>query len=181
MVKSNFSKRLLKIPHVRKWYEKHRNRHFCKCGCGGKIKVRPAQYYSGVSSYLRGHAKRPVRYDSESRFWLRVKKVEDGCWEWDGGTWTPKGYGLFRPVIDKGAVVYAHRFSYLLHYGVDPGKFLVCHSCDNPGCVRPDHLFLGDHRVNALDAKRKGRLSTGARHGECIRLGKEKKRRYHGK
>jgi hypothetical protein len=58
---------------------------------------------------------------------------------------------------EAGRKVLAHRFSYALHYGVDPGDRLVCHTCDNPRCVNPKHLFLGDHRANNLDCKNKGR------------------------
>src|SRR6202041_3070948 len=67
-----------------------------------------------------------------------------------------KGYGIFKP-YDKN--VRAHRHSYQSATGVDPGDLLVCHKCDNPTCVRPDHLFLGTPQDNNDDASRKQRLN----------------------
>lgn len=87
------------------------------------------------------------------RFWARVSETE-GCWEWTGGR-TPKGYGL---LLVEGRKVYAHRFSYARFVGPIPDGLLVCHHCDNPPCVRPDHFFLGSNTDNMRDASRKGRL-----------------------
>ena len=53
--------------------------------------------------------------------------------------------------------MYAHRFSWELHFGEVPPDQIVCHTCDNPRCVRPDHLFLGDHKINSDDKFKKGR------------------------
>ena len=94
-----------------------------------------------------------IATDSE-RFWTKVQKG-DGCWEWMASKDT-KGYGQFWV---EGATHpwKAHRVAYLLEYGVNPDKQFVCHRCDNPACVRPDHLFLGTHIDNMQDMKRKGR------------------------
>lgn len=81
-----------------------------------------------------------------------VVKKEDGCWGWSGSLNTG-GYGALW-VNDR--LVLAHRFSYLIHKG-NPDGNLVLHSCDNPVCTNPDHLFLGGYLENALDCIKKGR------------------------
>ena len=87
------------------------------------------------------------------RFWDKVNK-SDNCWEWSAAL-DSRGYGRFG-VHDisygKHRLYGAHRISYYLAYNNDPGKFFICHSCDNPKCVRPDHLWLGTCKDNALDA-----------------------------
>jgi hypothetical protein len=76
-----------------------------------------------------------------------------GCWEWQAGRKNKEGYGDFS--ID-GASKSAHRVSYKEFKG-DPVGFVVCHSCDNPPCINPDHLFLGSPKDNVADMMRKGR------------------------
>lgn len=88
-----------------------------------------------------------------SRFWSDVRK-SDGCWLWTG-TITSGSYGIFRR--DDGTRVRAHRYSYELEYGVAPAALFVCHTCDTPLCVRPDHLFLGTALDNVRDKVAKGR------------------------
>lgn len=99
---------------------------------------------------------------TEERFWQKVDKGA-GCWVW-GGARDRDGYGNFN---DKGKVYRAHRYAYMVHYGVDPGPWYVCHKCDNPACVNPDHLFLGDQKANRRDAMRKGRVPRGVQNGRA--------------
>lgn len=66
---------------------------------------------------------------------------------------------------------FAHRFSYRLHYGDIPEKMFICHSCDNPGCVNPNHLFLGSPKDNVEDALKKGRWGTPAMLSERAKKG----------
>lgn len=89
-----------------------------------------------------------------------VRKT-DTCWEWMGRR-SKSGYGYFTirtmtKRITKSLTWRAHRYSYVLYVGQIPVGLLVCHRCDNPKCVRPDHLFLGTHKDNAQDRDRKGR------------------------
>lgn len=66
------------------------------------------------------------------------------------------GYGR---VTIKGKRMYAHRVAYEQHKGQIPEGMMVCHTCDNPICINPDHLFLGTQKDNMSDAKSKGRNS----------------------
>ncbi len=91
------------------------------------------------------------------RFWLRVDRSGD-CWEWTGAR---QGRGYGKVGVGKAKSALAHRVSYELSNGPIPDGMIVCHRCDNPPCVRPDHLFLGDDLANALDRESKGRNRMG--------------------
>lgn len=89
---------------------------------------------------------------------------ENGCWIWTG----PKhdwGYGL-DPGAKKGTRR-VHRIIYELRFGKVPSGLFVCHHCDNPPCVNPDHLFLGTAKDNSSDMVKKGRSVAGTKNGMC--------------
>ncbi len=110
----------------------------------------------------KGNARTKTHDEIVAKFWNGVdKKGPNECWEWIRGKTSSdpsRAYGLFSA---NGSVIATHRFSYELHYGPIPNNMLVCHHCDNPPCVNPIHLFLGDERANALDYVAKGRFKMG--------------------
>ena len=102
--------------------------------------------------------------DAECRFWPKVLVIMLGtgdCWEWLAGI-DKDGYGQFKI---KGHTERAHRIAFAIHHRRVP-ELLVCHTCDNPGCVNPNHLFEGTHQDNRLNCVGKKRhfdrrLATG--------------------
>ncbi len=92
------------------------------------------------------------------RFWNNVDKTADGCWTWKGAK-IPRGYGT---IGFKNKNILAHRLAYELQYGAIPAGLCVCHHCDNPSCVRGDHLFLGTYKDNEDDKWQKGRGRRGS-------------------
>jgi hypothetical protein len=101
------------------------------------------------------------RVEPEFRFWTRVLPVDSGCWEWQGRC---SPYGHFARG-GRHSTVGAHQFAYERFVGSIPKGLSVLHRCDNPPCVRPEHLFLGTNQDNTADMVAKGRArgACGAR------------------
>lgn len=91
------------------------------------------------------------------RFWTSVTKTNN-CWVWKRAKRGSNNYGSFSIGYKT---YFAHRISWLLHYGDIPKDKYVLHKCDNPLCVRPDHLFLGTNQDNADDMVNKKRQCFG--------------------
>lgn len=112
----------------------------------------------------RGPRLRPLA----ERFWPKVRQGDaDACWPWLAGV-TSQGYGRIY-VQDLGGPALAHRVAWGLANGVDPGDRLICHTCDNPPCCNPKHLYAGTSADNNGDTVARGRArrAYGERSGKA--------------
>lgn len=121
--------------------------------------------FCGRACAYRHHRRGPLA----ERFWPKVDKrgpmhpyqrALGPCWLWTGGMLV-SGYGQIRG--ENGEYYNTHRVSWQLAYGPIPDGLEICHSCDNPPCCNPTHLFLGDRADNAADMAAKGRSIWGTR------------------
>ena len=86
-----------------------------------------------------------------------------GCWNWKGNI---NGNGYGRLTTDHKRVL-AHRHAYQVTHGPFPPKLMICHTCDNPKCVNPDHLFVATNMDNVRDAMNKGRWPRSTDKSNC--------------
>lgn len=99
----------------------------------------------------------------EARFALKYQLPSNNndCWVWTGCR-NHRGYGQF---YFRGRARVSHRVAWILNFGEIPEGMSICHHCDNPPCVNPDHLFLGTMADNMSDKMTKGRLAKGPTSG----------------
>lgn len=101
------------------------------------------------AQYKHKTNKRYRKRNVSDRFWEKVNiKDQDECWEWQASLRHGFGYGQFS---FNGYPEFAHRVAWVLTNGNIPKDKIVCHKCDNPLCVNPFHLFLGDQLKNIHD------------------------------
>jgi DNA-directed RNA polymerase subunit RPC12/RpoP len=139
------------------WYGKTR-----KCAdCGKEFTLRSKHdqiLCSRACAAKRNTGQRKVtRTPITERFWRYVMSgAPDDCWEWAGGR-DHHGYGRLHGEEGRSSVAKAHRVSYEIHIGPIPLGGNVLHTCDNPPCCNPTHLFLGTKADNTADMIAKGR------------------------
>ena len=121
------------------------------CWCGEPADTRTSR---GASKLCQSHT-------LTSRYWEYVDiKGEHECWEWIGSK-TSAGYGL---IYWQDELKYAHRLSLEFDDRPVPAKWHACHTCDNPPCVNPNHLFIGTPHDNVKDKVAKKRHAFGESH-----------------
>lgn len=129
--------------------------------CNKEYEVNDEHFYKNTK-YRNGNfycSKECLNLPIEERFWAKVNKTDniEDCWEWFGRARSKFGYGRIK---FENKIVSTHRLSWMMfnnNYEITSKDF-VCHKCDNPKCVNPHHLFLGDDSINMKDAVSKNRV-----------------------
>ena len=102
----------------------------------------------------------------EDRFWSKVdRRAADECWPWKASKQRYGKFGIGSRTDGTRTVVHAHRWLWQHLNGPLPPGYEVCHTCDNPLCCNPAHLFVGTHADNMADRDAKGRQARGSRTG----------------
>ncbi len=142
---------------------------YCHCGCGQKTNLyqtthtNKGQFKGQPTLFILGHSTRlRPQPDQAELFWSKVAITADDnqCWIWQAGK-VPNGYGKFNVRKKTKA---AHRLAWMFPNYVIPNHMEICHSCDNPACCNPKHLFIGTRQDNTDDMMRKGRQAPPEQH-----------------
>lgn len=164
-------------------------RYFVRHNCDTRLCVNPDHLYisnntrkgshsstgKGRPAYNAGFRLIKTPTDGIKIFWDSVAKT-DACWIWTGHL-DKQGYGVV-PICSEHQELLsissrstsAHRFSYLLAFGAIPKGLVVRHKCDNPQCVRPDHLLIGTHADNIADMDARNRRYSKITKGQAQEL-----------
>jgi HNH endonuclease len=163
---TNPSKRVAAPPLQKSTTEGPNPSGFCMCNCGrrtllakhddvktGQVKGKPRRFCTGHRFVFKECV--PLK----KRFWAKVNKLpgNNSCWLWTASKDT-FGYGQ---ICVKGEMFSSHRVSFEMSRGKIPDGAQVLHKCDNPSCIRPKHLFLGNDAINSKDRVAKGRQAKG--------------------
>jgi len=126
---------------------------YCDC-CANEFDKKPSEIKRTKHNFCSKGCSGAFREEeSKNNFYSMTELSDNGCLVWTGAT-NKDGYGTKRHL---GKIMLAHRVSYLLMVSDIDDGMCVLHSCDNPPCVHPDHLFLGTHQDNMDDMNKKGR------------------------
>lgn len=145
------------------------------CAFCGEQFTRPEKKYSDsmwasrrfCSHRCAGRGKPKWHVSIRDKFFFHVfPEPMSGCWLWDGPQTSRGGYGQF--AFGDRRNIKAHRYSYELHKGPIPDSLFVCHKCDTPACVNPDHLYVGTAADNAADAVSRNRSCRGQKNTHAI-------------
>lgn len=136
--------------------------------CGNSFKKRKKcteERYRTIKYCSQSCATLGIYGTYEERFERTVIRMDSGCWIWQGAL-NRSGYGRTHW---RGKLIGAHVFSYRLHTGDEdfPRGTMICHTCDNPACVNPAHLYKGSGKTNSRDMVARGR------HPQCRKVGIE--------
>jgi hypothetical protein len=139
------------------WASRRHPREECQCEVCGVTFAGIVSGNAARTKFCSLECRNRRHGDADDRFWSKVL-IGDGCWEWQGPR-DGDGYGLFKI---GGKMVRASRVAFEMFNGPLDPALLACHTCDNPPCLRPDHLFSGTHADNHADRGAKGRTATNA-------------------